>query len=482
MPDSASPLTGLTPLEALGSSAFSRVAEARQADGNAVRLLCDAVANYPAWLGAIAEARHTVHLENYIIAEDEVGGLFAAALTDAVRRGVHCRVLYDWLGCRQRTSARFWTALRAAGVEVRCYNPPHLGNPLAWISRDHRKLLCVDRQIAFTGGLCIGRDWAGDPSRNLAPWRDTAVEVRGPAVAHFEAAFADSWATAGPPPPDPDGPPSEAIEPAGDLSMWVIAGHPNSMGLYRLEQLIAEIVVNSLWLSDAYFVATTGYVRALCGAARAGVDVRLLVPGTSNWPLVRTLSQAGYRPLLEAGVRVFEWNGPMMHAKTAVADGCWTRIGSSNSNFASWISNRELDVTIKDRAFAKEMEAQYERDLANATEVMLDAGRRRASAATSPPDPRIDPWRTAAASRLVAGVVGLGNIVGATVSQHRTPGPAEAIVLSVAAALLIILSLTAFLLPRLLAYPLGLVAAGIGAVILGRAWKLRPFPPRRGSR
>jgi len=455
-----------TPLEALGGIAFSRVAEAKQSEGNAVRLLCDATANYPAWLRAIAEARDTVHLENYILAEDSVGRAFSDALIKAVRRGVCCRVLYDWLGCRTKTSARFWTALRAAGIEIRCYNPPHFGNPLAWISRDHRKLLCVDDRVAFTGGLCISQDWEGPP-----PWRDTAVEVRGPAVAHFEAAFRDSWATAGP--PIPAEAPQEPLDMAraGALSMWVIAGHPNDMGLYRLEQLIAEIVERSLWLSDAYFVATTGYVRALGGAARAGVDVRLLVPGSSNWPLIKMVSQAGYRPLLAAGVRVFEWNGPMMHAKTAVADGCWTRIGSSNSNFASWISNRELDVTIKDRAFAKEMETLFEQDLGNATEIVLGSGETGAANATGPAAAQ---WRAAHANRLIAGVVGLGNIVGATVSQHRAPGPAEAILLSVAATSLLILGVIAFLMPHLFAYLLGALAGWVGVALLVRAWKLRP--------
>jgi cardiolipin synthase len=467
-----------TPLEALGVSAFSRVAEARQADGNAVRLLRDAGENYPAWLQAIAGARQAVHLENYIIAEDGVGDEFSEALCEAARRGVRCRVLYDWLGCRRKTSARFWATLRAAGVEVRCYNPPRLDTPLAWISRDHRKVLCVDGRVAFTGGLCIGRDWEGDVERNRSPWRDTGVEIRGPAVAHVEAAFADSWLSTGAPLFGEDVPRPEDIAPAGALSMWVIAGQPNSMGLYKLEQLIAEIVEHSLWLSDAYFVATTGYVRALSGAARAGVDVRLLVPGSGDWPIVRTLSQAGYRPLLEAGVRVFEWNGPMMHAKTAVADGCWTRIGSSNSNFASWISNRELDVTIKDQDFAKEMETLYVRDLENATEIVLSSGRVRAAGSVgATTSRRTGRRRPAKAGRLVAGVVGLGSVVGATVTQHRAPGPAEAIVLSVGATSMLALAITAFLLPHVFAYLLGAGSAWIGVAIFLRAWKLRTGGP-----
>jgi cardiolipin synthase len=465
-----------TPLEVLGTRAFSRVAEAQQSDGNGVRLLCDAAGNYPAWLTAIDGARTTIHLENYIFADDATGQQFAEAIVRAVRRGVSCRVLYDWLGCRTRTSERFWRKLREAGVVVRCYNPPRLDNPLGWLSRNHRKLLCVDSRIAYVGGLCIADEWAGDDGRAVPPWRDTAVEISGPAIVHLEVAFADSWQSAGAALPlAPQQVPKP--DPAGNLSTWVIAGRPNSMGLYKLEQLVAEIVERTLWLSDAYFVATSGYVRALCGAARAGVDVRLLVPGSSDLAVVRTLSQAGYRPLLEAGVRVFEWNGPMMHAKTAVADGCWTRIGSSNSNFASWISNRELDVTFKDRRLAEEMTTQFERDMQNSTEIVLEPGRLRLPSIRR--DGHAVRARRLRASRLFAGVVGLGNIVGATVSQRRTPGAAEGIVLLVAAALLVLLGSTAFLLPRVLAYFIGGFCAWLGLAVAMRAWRLRlPYKDR----
>lgn len=464
-----------SPLEVLGTRAFSRVAQAQQSDGNAAKLLCDAAQNYPAWLAAIDAAATTIHLENYIFASDEVGQRFAISLMRAAQRGVACRVLYDWLGCRTRAHKRFWKRLAQAGVEVRCYNPPHLANPLGWLSRNHRKLLCVDSRVAFVGGLCIAVDWVGGKGGHAAPWRDTAVEIAGPAVGDLEGAFADSWQTSGSGLPEP---PVDAtdIPAAGNLSAWVIAGQPNSMGLYKLEQLVAEIVERSLWLADGYFVATSGYVRALCGAARAGVDVRLLVPGSSDLAIVRTLSQAGYRPLLEAGVRVFEWNGPMMHAKTAVADGCWTRIGSSNSNFASWISNRELDLTIKDGAFAAAMEAQYERDMANSTEIVLELGRLRLPSIKRAA--RVARARVAHASRLVAGVVGLGNIVGATVSQRRTPGPAEGIVLFAAAVFLVLLGGTAFLLPRFLAAAVGLLCAWLGLAVAMRAWRLRaPLNP-----
>lgn len=459
-----------TPLEVLGTRAFSRVAQAQQSDGNAVRLLFDATQNYPAWLAAIDAAATTVHLENYIFASDEIGERFAGALMGAAKRGVACSVLYDWLGCRTRTHKRFWMRLAEAGIAVRCYNPPNLANPIGWLSRNHRKLLCIDSRIAFVGGLCIAADWVGGDGARAAPWRDTAVEISGPAVGDLEAAFADSWRTSGDGLPHPAAAATD-IPAAGELSAWVIAGQPNSMGLYKLEQLVAEIVERTLWLADGYFVATSGYVRALCGAARAGVDVRLLVPGSSDLAVVRTLSQAGYRPLLEAGVRVFEWNGPMMHAKTAVADSCWTRIGSSNSNFASWISNRELDLTVKDAAFAAAMEAQFERDMANSTEIVLESGRLRLPSIRRAA--RVRHARAAHAGRLVAGVVGLGNIVGATVSQRRTPGPAEGIVLLAAAVFLVLLGGTAFLLPRFLATVIGGLCAWLGVAVAMRAWRLR---------
>ena len=468
--DSGSDHIRQTPLEALAGSKFCRVADARQSEGNAIELLCDGAQNFPRWLDAIEHAKRSVHLENYILQEDAIGAQFAEALIRATGRGVQCRVLYDWFGCRRRTSKAFWGRLRQAGVSVRCYNPPRIGYPLGWISRDHRKVLCVDGELGFTGGLCIGHDWVGDPERGIEPWRDTAVAIRGPAVADLEAAFADSWQHAGGKLPPAGISNQDAPPRAGDLKAWVIAGRPDSMGLYRLGQLVAEIAERSLWMTDAYFVATTGYVHALCDAARAGVDVRLLVPGSSNFPVVRALSLAEYRPLLEAGVRVFEWNGPMLHAKTAVSDGCWSRVGSSNSNLASWISNRELDVTIYDRAFGRQMEAIYLRDLDNATEIVLKANRVRPadSSQDSAPDDR-----NARRGRLLAGAVGLGSSVGATLMRRRALGPAETGVLTAAGTILIALSLVTLFFPPILAYPVALLGIWLGVVLLTRAVKAR---------
>jgi cardiolipin synthase len=434
--------------------------------------LCDGSENYPAWLTAIAEAKHSIDLENYLIREDDVGRAFSDALTGAARRGVSCRVIYDWLGCAGKSSRDFWRRMRDAGVEVRCYNPPRPDNPLMSVSRDHRKLLCVDHDLAFTGGLCIGGDWAGHPDRGVPAWRDTALAIRGPAVAYLRQTFTDSWRYTGAALPQDRAVPPEEVAQQGDVRLWVIAGLPDSMGLYRLQQLVAEIVKRSLWLADAYFVATTAYVRALTTAVEAGVDVRLLVPGSGDLPLISAISRSAYRPLLEGGVRVFEWNGPMMHAKTAVADGCWSRVGSSNSNLASWITNRELDITIHDRTLAGQMEANYLRDLDNATEIILTRGRPRMKSRSAPLTSPYRGTHAAAVSRLLAGVIGFGGTVGATLARHRVLGASEARNIAVAGVGLMLLAAVALTHSWLIDFPLAAIAAWVGATLLIRAFRL----------
>jgi cardiolipin synthase len=463
----------MDPLEALASKSFCRIAEAGQSKGNRVLLLRDGPQTFAAWLDAIGRANTYVHLENYILQEDATGQSFADALIAAARRGVKCQVLYDWMGCFSRTSKTFWNQLRAAGIEIRRYNPPHITAPLHWISRDHRKVLCVDGDVAFTGGLCIGHDWAGDPARNIPPWRDTAIEIHGRAVAQIEAAFEDSWAAAAGEVRKPAAIPTIDDTDAGGVDVLVVAGRPNHMGLYRLELLIAELAEHTLWLTDGYFVATTAYVRALAGAARGGVDVRLLVPGSSNWPLVGALSKSAYRPLLQAGVRVFEWNGPMLHAKTAVADGIWTRIGSSNSNLASWVSNRELDVTVKDKDLATQMQAMYEDDIKNSTEVVLTTGRTGIKKPVSSGTPKYGRPPPGSGRRLFSGAIGLGSTLTASFTHRRQLQPGESLVVLGGGIGLVLLGVIALLLPHIIAWAVALPALWSGAALLIRSLKLR---------
>ena len=373
--------------------AFTRAAGASLVTGNSVRLLRDAADNYPAWLAAIGAAQHHICFENFIYYEDEVGAEFSAALIERARSGVQVRLVYDWLGCLGKSSKRFWRPLIAAGVMVRCFNSPRTAYPFSWLQRDHRKLLAVDGQIGFITGLCVGKVWRGDPARGIAPWRDTGVAIEGPSLAEIESAFAEVWAASAPMtgaggsfntavsrPFEPLAQPPPA---AGEVALRVVATAPGTLAVLRLDHLIAAAASRTLWLTDAYFAGIPPYIQALRSAAKDGVDVRLLVPGASDIWALRPLSQAGYRPLLEAGVRVFEWKGSMLHAKTAVADGRWARVGSSNLNIASWMGNYELDALIEDEGFAGQMEQMFEADVAGSTEIVLRRERRRRGAAAA---------------------------------------------------------------------------------------------------
>jgi cardiolipin synthase A/B len=389
------------------------------------------------------------------------------------------RLLYDWLGAFGHASRRFWRTLRDAGVEARCFNPPRFDHPFGWLSRDHRKMIAVDGRVAFISGLCVGQHWIGYPERGIEPWRDTGVEVVGPAVADIERAFAQTWALTGDPlAVDEPLPAREAIAPAGDVTLRVIATVPHTAGLYRLDQLIAAGVRRTLWLTDAYFVGVTPYVQALRAAARDGVDVRLLAPGASDVWLVRSLSRAGYRPLLEAGVRVFEWNGSMLHAKTAVADGRWARIGSTNLNVASWLGNWELDVAVEDEGFASAMEAMFLEDLTRATEIVLK-NRARVRPVVKPP-PRRRPQEagsSGSAGRAAAGAIGIGSAIGAAITDHRVLGPAEAKVMAAGGIVLVALALLGLVWPWLVAIPLSVISGWVGLALLVRARALLHADP-----
>ena len=462
--------------DAVLDQAFSRITGSRLVAGNGVRLLLDAAENYPAWLNAIAAAERTVHFENYIIADDEVGREFAAALAARAQAGVSVRLLYDWWGCFGKGSRRLWLELRRRGVEVRVFNPPQPMAPLACLRRDHRKVLTVDGRIGFVSGLCLARAWRGEPERGIPPWRDTGVELRGPVVADVEAAFVESWRLAGGRvPPDelrrPGGTAAGAA-PAGTIQARVVRGRPGQLSTYRLDQLVAAAARETLWLTDAYFMATTGFVQALTEANRDGVDVRLLVPGSNDVMGAQTLVRSGYRPLLEAGIRIFEWNGSMLHAKTAVCDGQWVRIGSTNLNLTGWLTNWELDLIVEDEGFARRMEAVYLQDLAGATEIVLERGRRIHAIAA-----RRRHWTAMAqrgsGGRLARGAVGLGSTAGAAITGSRPLSAMEGGPLLKLGLTLLVLALLLAWQPLLIAVPVTLALAWLGFSLLYRVWGLR---------
>lgn len=469
-------------LRALGEQAFSRAAGAPLVAGNRLTLLLDAEENFPAWLAAIEGARRDILLEAYILADDALGNRFAGALVDAARRGVHVRLLYDWLGGRGEASGRFWRRLEAGGAEVRCFNPFRIDKPLGWLRRDHRKGLVVDGRLGFVTGLGIADRWVGDPSRGTEPWRDTGVEVAGPAVADLAHAFSRAWAEQGPPIPPGELPRQENLPRMGDVSVRVIGTEPSTAGLLRLDQLITATARRSLWITDAYFVGSPLYVQSLRSAALDGVDVRFLVPGQSDLGLVKRLGTAGYRPLLEAGVRVFEWNGPMLHAKTAVADGRWARVGSSNLNVASFMGNWELDLAVEDEGFAHLMEETFEEDLGHATEVVLGPRQRPLHPRPVRARRRLGQRRREGSAVATAGAIRLGNTVSAALGNYRLLGPAEATLVLVAGLLLILLAVAALLFPRFVLAPVVLVGLWLGGALILQASRLRAERRRERER
>jgi cardiolipin synthase len=447
--------------------ALSRAGGTPLVEGNAIDLLIDARQNFDAWLASIRAAKKCILFENYIFTSDRIGHEFRDALSERAANGVKVHVIYDWLGSFGNHKRAFWKPLSDSGAQVRVYNPPRIDSPLGWMSRNHRKMIVVDGNVGYVSGICIDEKWLGRPEKNIAPWRDTGVVLRGPACRDMAQAFASNWAALGSPlTPDETNP-----EMAGDVALRVIATQPRSAGIFRTDQLIAAMARKSLWITDAYFVGLAPYVQALAAAAVDGVDVRLLVPGTSDLKLVAHMSHAGYRPLLESGVRVFEWNGPMLHAKTAVADRLWARVGSSNMNVSSWFANAEIDVAVEDECFADCLANQYETDLQNATEIVLS--NRRVSRTSSAPRSRRPKRGAGSTSRAAAGTLRLVNTVGAALGNKRVLGRSEAGILLGAAVILIALAFVAVIWPCVLAWPFALIVLLIGFNLLAAYLRTR---------
>ena len=356
------------PAEGFSWSEIERATGSPTLRGNRIRLQFEGSSTFDDWLEAIDSAQRFVYFENYLVRDDRVGRDFREALVKKAEEGVPVFLLHDWIGC-WATPRKYWKPLRQAGVRVCAFNRPSLGlgDALSVLQRDHRKLIVVDGEVAYVGGFCVGNEWAGSSSE--APWRDTGVEIRGSAARAATVAFESLWGKIGEPigrvqtlPHPPD---------TGETPIWLIEGEPGKTRVYRTLHLAATRARQRIWITDAYFVAPRSISEALGAAARQGVDVRILVPAHNNWPLVGSLSRGGYRFLLESGVRIFEWQGPMMHAKTSVVDGLWCRVGSSNLNSASLMGNWELDVGVLDRDLAMQLEGLFVADLASSAEIVL---------------------------------------------------------------------------------------------------------------
>lgn len=460
----------------LAEQALARSAGAPLVGGNAVNLLFDAAANFNAWQQHIAAAQDYILIEMYLFADDDFGGAVREQLLEKLAQGIQVYLLYDWLGCWREHYTGFFKPLQQAGAQVRAWQAPGWRTGLNLPGRDHRKLIVIDGDIAFIGGLCISSRWDG--------WRDTGLSLRGPLLAEALAAFADSWqASGGALPPLAANP-----APAGEVSARLIATTPSTAKLMRLDLLIAGFARERLWLTDAYFMGTSAYLSALQNAARDGVDVRLLVPRSSDIGWIATVSRTLYRPLLEAGVRVFEWNGQMIHAKTAVADGRWARIGSTNLNVSSWLANRELDLAIEDRTLAAEMETRFLQDIDNATEVVLSGVHKRpALAKPRQQGPRLPLRQHAAASAAAAArqAARLGDVLDTAIRGTRNVEDSEASAFASIAVVLLLLAAAVLWFPYLVALPLALVLLLVGGSVLLRAWPRlwrRQRTPRSNAR
>jgi phosphatidylserine/phosphatidylglycerophosphate/cardiolipin synthase-like enzyme len=441
--------------------------------------LQDAPENYPAWEAAIAGARRSVHIEMYIFRNDRSGRRFAALLAGRAAAGVKVRVLCDWLGCWATPRRLFHDLLRNGG-EMRFFNPPRPSSPFAAIRRNHRKVICVDGEVAFISGLCIADPWMGDPARGVPPWRDTGIDLRGPSVADAERAFARSWRESGGAIGDGELPSRESIAPVGEHGVRVIATTPETAGVFRMDLLVASLARRRLWLTDAYFMANVPYMQALRQAAGDGVDVRLLLPSNSDIGWIAAASRTLYGALIDAGVRVFEWRGPMLHAKTAVADGLWTRIGSTNLNAGSWMNNWEMDVSIEDGRVASEMEARYEADLENTDEIVrTTAGRLSAPAPPSTSSRSRGmragsmPTGTGSGGQFLREVGNLGSAVGAAVTGTRPLESFEFRPLMTFGALLLLVAAVALWKPPIVVWPAAIVVALLGLQLVARGVQAR---------
>lgn len=356
-----------------------RIASANVSSGNQVHLLHDGPETFDAMIALIEGARESVDLESYIFRSDEVGLRFGAALKGAAARGVEVRLIMDGIGGRGASRA-FVRDLQQHGVDVRRFNPPSLFRLwLGMIPRDHRKLLVVDDWAGVTGGVGIGREWlTGVQRKGRSRWRDTALRVEGPAALDMVEAFDTMWRRVTRervkrvrhlrPPAR-----GAHLDPSTHESalVGIIEGEPLRMRAARALQMQAISAERTIWLASAYFVPAWSEMEALLGAARDGVDVRILVPSRNDHPWVTLMTRRYYRRLLTNGVRIWEWQGEMMHAKTSVIDGSWVRVGSTDINFLGTAINYELDAVVQDHALAYEAQMMFLDDLRQSQEITL---------------------------------------------------------------------------------------------------------------
>lgn len=366
------------------SAVIESVSGSPLTSGNKVALLIDGPATYAAMFQAMENARDHINLETFIIEDDEAGRRFSDLLLKKQAEGVQVNLIYDSRGSFG-TPDPFFQRLRDAGIQVLAFNPV---NPLeargSWsvAHPDHRKILIVDGKVVFTGGINISAVYSSSLSgrRRLSggkrdekapmPWRDTDVRIEGPAAAEFQKLFLETWRLQkGPELSERDYYPDLKAE--GNTLVRAVGSSPGHSNRLTFVLYVSAITFseNSLHLTNAYFVPDDETVKALCDAARRGVDVKLVLPGNTDSSLTLNAGRHYYSGLLKAGVKLYERRDVLLHAKTAVIDGVWSTVGSTNMDFWSFSSNDEVNAVILGKEFAVEMERMFSADLAKSHEI-----------------------------------------------------------------------------------------------------------------
>ena len=359
--------------------------------GNEARLLVDGPQAHGAMFEAMAAARDHINLETYILDAGAPGQRLQEILARKRAQGVRVQLLYDGVGSID-TPREYFDRLRERGVAVCEFNPV-ARRPGKLNNRDHRKILVVDGRIAFTGGINISRTYASssrkarresanEEEKQEDGWRDTQIEVRGPVVAQVQRLFLDAWAQQGCKPPA-EAPPEARYFPAperpGSMQMRVLRSDPEADRSEMYGALLEAIreARRRVWLTVGYFVPDPATRQALIDAAQRGADVRLVLPGFSDFWAPVYAGRSHYAELLAAGVRIHEWREALMHAKTAVIDSQWSAVGSTNLDWRSFVHNYEADVVIRDAGFAAQMERRFLADVDAAVQIDAEAWRRR---------------------------------------------------------------------------------------------------------